>query len=184
MRNLAAIAILALGLFLSPAAEAAEMSFHDFKFTSIEGKPMSGADFDGKVVLAVNTASFCGFTKQYTDLQALWDKYKGRGLVVLGLPSNDFGQQEPGSSAEIKTFCETNFSVDFPMTEKVKVTGADAHPFYQWAAKHVGVIGSPKWNFHKYLIAPDGHLAEWFATTTSPQSDKVEKAIEKLLPNG
>lgn len=174
--------VLACTLAVVSTPEAKAMSFHDFAFTSIEGTPMSGSDFTGKVVLAVNTASFCGFTKQYTELQTLWETYKDRGLVVLGLPSNDFGAQEPGSSEEIKDFCTTNFSVDFPMTEKVVVKGDNAHPFYAWAGAQVGMLGRPKWNFHKYLIGPDGQVANWFATTTSPMADKVTTAIEKLLP--
>ncbi len=158
------------------------MTFHDFDFQTIDGQPLPAKSFAGKAVLVVNTASFCGFTKQYEGLQALWSKYRDRGLVVLGVPSNDFGAQEPGSADEIKTFCETNFSVDFPLAGKVHVKGDDAHPFYKWAAKEVGVVGSPKWNFHKYLIAPDGGIADWFATTTDPLSAKVSKAVEAVLP--
>ena len=103
-------------------------------------------------------------------------------MIVLGVPSNDFGQQEPGKEDEIKTFCETNFNVDFPMTTKQKVKGKDAHPFYKWAGKKVGITGSPKWNFHKYLIAPDGTLSEWFATTTAPDAHNLIKAVEAVLP--
>lgn len=157
------------------------MTFHDFQFTSIEGEPLPASSFAGKAVLVVNTASLCGFTKQYAGLQALWDQYRDKGLVVLGVPSNDFGGQEPGAEGEIKDFCETNFNVDFPMTTKQHVKGAEAHPFYQWANAQVGVIGQPRWNFHKYLIAPDGTLADWFATTTAPESNKVTTAVEKLL---
>ena len=118
----------------------------------------------------VNTASRCGFTKQYADLQDLWERFQECGLVVLGVPSNDFGSQEPGSEREIKTFCEVNFNVDFPMTSKVQVKGDDAHPFYRWAGGEVGALGKPRWNFHKYLIGPDGRLVEWFSTPTKPTS--------------
>jgi len=172
-----------LGLSFPTSAGAKPMTFYDFSFTSIDGSPLPAKTYQGKAVLVVNTASFCGFTKQYAALQAVWTKYRNRGLVVLGVPSNDFGSQEPGSEAEIKTFGEANFDVDFPMTSKYKVKGADAHPFYKWAAEQVGMLGTPKWNFHKYLIAPDGMLVDWFSTTTAPDSDKVERAIEAVLPN-
>ncbi|WP_379875379.1 glutathione peroxidase [Lacibacterium aquatile] len=157
-------------------------SAHDFSFKTIDGQPMPLAQYKGKAVLVVNTASQCGFTKQYDGLQALYEKYKDKGLIVLGVPSNDFGGQEPGTAEEIKDFCETNFSVDFPLADKQVVSGDDAHPFYKWAGEQVGVAGRPRWNFHKYLIAPDGHLADWFSTVTDPGSDKVTAAVEKLLP--
>ena len=179
--NKRALVFLTLALFTSLQAGAKSMSFHDFNFTAIEGGILSTRDFSGKAVLVVNTASFCGFTKQYGALQELWEKYRDRGLVVLGVPSNDFGSQEPGSENNIKKFCETNFSINFPMTAKAKVKGKDAHPFFIWAREQVGVVGSPKWNFHKYLIGPDGQLLDWFASTTKPDSIKVKDAIEKAL---
>ena len=161
-------------------AEAANA--HDFHFTAIDGKDLPLSTFKGKAVLVVNTASQCGFTPQYAGLQALWRAYRERGLVVLGVPSNDFGGQEPGSHAEIKQFCEVNFNVDFPLTEKQTVSGAEAHPFYKWAADELGATAKPRWNFHKYLIAPDGRLVDWFSTPTNPMSDKVKKAVESVLP--
>jgi glutathione peroxidase len=139
------------------------------------------AIYRGKVLLVVNTASRCGFTHQYGDLQAVWDSYRGRGLVVLGVPSNDFGAQEPGTEKEIKTFCQVNFDVDFPMTTKVHVKGDNAHPFYKWAGGQVGMAGVPQWNFHKYLIGPDGALIDWFSTPTAPTSGKIKRAIEAQL---
>jgi glutathione peroxidase len=154
---------------------------HAFSFETIDGAALPLSDFEGKAVLVVNTASQCGFTPQYTDLEALWDTYKDKGLVVLGVPSNDFGGQEPGTEAEIKDFCATNFDVSFPMTAKTVVKGSDAHPFYAWARKELGFLAAPKWNFHKYLIAPDGTLADWFSTPTSPTSDKVKAAVETAL---
>ena len=173
-------------LFLSPgvtfANESRPMTAHDFSFTSIEGDPMPMASFAGKAVLIVNTASHCGFTGQYADLQDLWSRYREKGFVLLGVPSNDFGGQEPGSEAEIKKFCEVNFDVDFPLTEKVRVKGDGAHPFYEWAGNQLGFEAKPRWNFHKYLIAPDGRLADWFSTPTSPTSGKVIKAVESVLP--
>ncbi len=182
MRAVSVLVILLLGLSAPQSAGANNMTFHDFEFTAIEGDPLPASDFEGKAVLVVNTASFCGFTKQYEQLQQTWDSYKDRGLVVLGIPSNDFGSQEPGTEAEIKEFCETNFAIDFPMTTKQRVKGADAHPFYQWARDQVGMVGSPKWNFHKYLIGTDGELIDWFSTPTSPTSAKMTKAIEAALP--
>lgn len=157
-------------------------SAHSFAFTSIDGHPLSLGQFAGKAVLVVNTASQCGFTKQYDDLQALWERYRDRGLIVLGVPSNDFGGQEPGSEADIKEFCEVNFAVDFPMTAKQQVTGALAHPFYRWAAAQLGPGATPKWNFHKYLLAADGRLVTWFSTLTRPTAPSVIDAIEKHLP--
>ena len=154
---------------------------HDFSFTSIEGDALPLSRFHGKTILLVNTASQCGFTEQYKHLQTLWTRYRKRGLIVLGVPSNDFGKQEPGKEAEIKKFCEVNFNVDFPLTAKVHVTGARAHPFYKWAIEKLGLVGKPRWNFHKYLIGPGGYLVDWYSTVTSPTSQKVISAIEAQL---
>jgi len=169
--------------FLTGPAGAADPagSAHDFSFTAIEGGALPLAQYKGKIVLLVNTASQCGFTHQYAGLQDLWQRYRDRGLIVLGVPSNDFGGQEPGTEAEIKTFCEVNFDVDFPMTAKVQVTGEGAHPFYRWAADQFGVMAKPRWNFHKYLIGPDGRAVEWFSTATAPTADTVIRAIEAQL---
>ena len=165
------------------ASETTNKSAHGFIFKSIDGEHLPLSSFSGKAVLLVNTASYCGFTSQYTDLQDLWKRYQGRGLVVLGVPSDDFGGQEPGAEAEIKTFCEVNFDVDFPLTEKVQVKGVAAHPFYKWAAAEFGMVAKPRWNFHKYLVTPDGQLADWFSRPTSPVSARVIKAVEAVLPN-
>lgn len=158
---------------------------YGFSFTSITGEPLPLDAFRGKAVLVVNTASKCGFTKQYAGLQSLYDAYGERGLVVLGVPANDFAGQEPGTEAEIKQFCEGVYKITFPMTEKTTVVGKDAHPFYKWAAaqKKGGLIFSaPRWNFHKYLIAPDGTLAGSFASQVGPESDELKAAIEAALP--
>lgn len=168
-------------LFTGPAAAGSAQSAHDFSFTAIEGGDLPLSQYKGKVVLLVNTASLCGFTPQYDDLQAVWERYRERGLVVLGVPSNDFGGQEPGSAAEIKEFCEVNFSIDFPLTTKEHVVGDAAHPFYRWAAEQLGFAAKPRWNFHKYLIGPDGTLADWFSTVTKPTAPKVTEAIEAQL---
>ena len=155
---------------------------HAFTFQAIEGGDLPLSRFAGKAVLVVNTASNCGFTPQYSALQDVWSRYRDKGLVVLGVPSNDFGGQEPGSTMKIKEFCEVNFNVDFPMTGKVRIRDDTPHPFYAWAFKELGGIAKPRWNFHKYLLAPDGRLVEWFSSPTSPLSNKVIKAIEANLP--
>jgi glutathione peroxidase len=154
-------------------------SAHDFEFASIDGKPLKLSQFAGKPVLVVNTASECGLTPQYAGLQALSEKYAPRGLVVLGVPSNDFGGQEPGTEAEIKSFCATNYKVTFPMTAKNKVVGAGAHPLYKWAAAAGGE--APKWNFHKYLIGADGTLAATFGSKVPPGDPALASAIEAAL---
>lgn len=174
-------ATLLMGTAMTPQAAGAGPA-HQFSFTSIDGEPMSMADFAGKAVLVVNTASRCGFTRQYDGLQSVWETYRDRGLIVLGVPSNDFGNQEPGTEAEIKAFCETNFAVDFPMTEKQVVTGAKAHPFYRWAVDTGGADKAPGWNFHKYLISPDGELVASIPTRVSPTDPQAIEMIEKALP--
>jgi len=179
MRNVL-IALAGLCWLLLPTGGFA-MSAFDFAFTSIDGKPLPMAQFKGKPVLLVNTASQCGFTPQYEALEKLWEAYKDKGLVVLAVPSNDFGGQEPGTAAEIKTFCESKFGIEFPMTDKEAVIGPKAHPLYQWIASQLGEGGAPKWNFHKYLIAPDGTLAEAWPSRVAPMSAEVTGAVEKLL---
>jgi glutathione peroxidase len=156
------------------------MTAYDFDFESIEGGSLPLKAWRGKPILVVNTASFCGFTPQYTDLEKLWGKYKDRGLVVLGVPSNDFGQQEPGSAKEIKAFCET-YDVSFPLTEKQKVLGPEAHPFYRWIAAELGDAGVPRWNFHKYLIDANGDLAGAWPSRVTPLSPEVTGAVEQAL---
>jgi glutathione peroxidase len=182
MNGLLRLGLLAL-LLLTPAAanSGPAATAHDFTFTSIDGEPLPLSSFAGRAVLVVNTASFCGFTRQYAGLQALWERYRDRGLVVLGVPSNDFGGQEPGSEAEIKKFCEVNFDVDFPLTKKAQVVGPDAHPFYRWAAEQLGAAAVPRWNFHKYLVGPDGRLVAWFPTATEPGAPEVADAIEASI---
>lgn len=159
----------------------AEKTAYDFDFQSLKGKPLPLAEFAGRPLLIVNTASKCGFTPQYKELEAIWQKYRDDGLVVLGVPSNDFANQEPGGAAEIANFCETNFGVDFPLTEKVRVKGANAHPLFQWLAREGGFLSRPRWNFYKYVIGKDGKLVDWFASTTTPGSAKMQRAIEKAV---
>lgn len=160
---------------------AASERAHDFSFTSIDGEPLPLSTFQGKVVMVVNTASFCGFTQQYAGLQSLWERYRDQGFVLLGVPSNDFGGQEPGSEAEIKQFCEVNFDIDFPLTEKQQVKGAKAHPFYGWARAVLGDDQAPRWNFHKYLIDREGLLTNAFGTSVRPDDPKLVSTIEGLL---
>ncbi len=154
---------------------------HRFAFTSIDGEELPLGGWRGQPVLVVNTASYCGYTPQYRDLEALWQSYRDRGLVVLGVPSNDFGQQEPGSAAEIKQFCETQYAIDFPLTQKYQVVGGEAHPFYRWIAESLGEAGAPRWNFHKYLIDPEGELAGAWPSSIAPGDRRITGEIDKLL---
>ena len=155
---------------------------YQFEFMSIDGEKLPLDAWRGRPVLVVNTASFCGYTPQYSDLEALWRRYRDRGLVVLGVPSNDFGRQEPGSATEIKEFCATNYSVDFPMAEKCHVIGGRAHPFYQWIAASLGEGAAPRWNFHKYLVGPDGQLTGAWPAQVVPSDSRITGEIERLLP--
>jgi glutathione peroxidase len=156
-------------------------SAYDYAFTSIDGEPMPLSAFEGKAVLVVNTASRCGLTPQYAGLQALWSAYRDRGLVVLGVPSNDFGGQEPAPEAEIKSFCETRYDVDFPMTSKAVVKGERAHPFYRWALAEIGDDAEPKWNFHKILLGPNGRIVRGFGSRTEPGDPELREAIDRSL---
>ena len=154
---------------------------YDYKFNDLDGRELNLINFKKKVIVVVNVASQCGFTKQYEDMQKVWNKYQDKGVVMLGIPSNDFGKQEPGSSEEIKNFCEAKFGITFPMTEKVSVKGENAHPFYIWARENHGRSAIPKWNFHKIIIGKDGKVLDTFASMTNPSSKKFIKAIEKAL---
>ena len=154
---------------------------YDFQFNDLDGSPLSLSEYKGKIIIAVNVASQCGFTKQYEDMQKVWEKYQSKGIIMLGIPSNDFGKQEPGTSKEIKNFCEAKFGITFPMTEKVIVKGDDAHPFYLWAKKNHGKSAVPKWNFHKIIIDKTGKVAKTFSSITNPSSQKFKSAIEELL---
>lgn len=158
------------------------MNGFDFTFTSIDGAPLPLAPYRGHPVLVVNTASFCGFTPQYRELEALWRSYRDRGLLVIGVPSNDFGAQEPGSPAEIREFCESRYAVDFPLTAKAMVIGPDAHPFYRWIAAELGEAWAPRWNFHKYLVGPDGTLAGAWPSAVRPTDVAITAEIDRLLP--
>ena len=155
--------------------------FFDFDIKDINEETFALDKLKNKTVLLVNVASNCGFTKQYTELQELYEKYSEKGLVVLGVPSNQFGGQEPGNNNEIKNFCETNFNITFPMTTKIDVKGKNAHPIYLWAKENHGNSAIPKWNFHKILINKQGKIEETYSSFTKPMSDKVIKKLEEIL---
>jgi glutathione peroxidase len=154
---------------------------YDFAFRRIDGGKLPLSEFRDKALLVVNVASQCGLTPQYAGLEGLWKAKRGAGLIVLGVPCNDFGSQEPGSEDEIKTFCETRFSVDFPMTAKEHVLGPDAHPLYKWVVGQLGEAAAPGWNFHKYLFARDGSLAGTFGSRTEPNAPELVQAVDEAL---
>ena len=154
---------------------------YDFNFKDLDGTPLNLSEYRGKVIVAINVASQCGFTSQYEDMQQVWEKYRSKGIIILGIPSNDFGKQEPGSNEDIKNFCEAKFGISFPMTEKVSVKGSEAHPFYIWARENYGKSAIPKWNFHKIIIDKHGEIAETFSSITKPSSEKFIKILEKLI---
>ena len=154
----------------------------DFSFKSVDGSALNLAEHKGKVIIVVNVASRCGFTNQYEGLQTLWKTYKDKGVLVVGVPSNNF-RQEPGSNKEIKDFCESTFGIDFPITEKQSVLGSDAHPFFIWAKKNYGSGAIPKWNFHKIIIGKNGKVVETLASVTKPSSKKFISIIEQEIKN-
>ena len=157
-----------------------EKIFFDFKINSITGDVIDLNDFKGKPVLIVNTASYCGFTKQYDDMQELWEKYRDRGLVVLGVPSNSFNQEKTKNN-EVKEFCEVNFNINFPLTEITDVKGDNSHEIYKWAKENYGKSAVPKWNFYKILINKQGKIEDTYASLTNPTSKKIIKKVESLL---
>ena len=159
-----------------------EKLFYDFSINDVSGNKINFIDFKNKIILLVNTASYCGFTSQYNELQIIWDKYKNNNFIVLGVPSNSFNQEKK-TNEEVKKFCEFNFNITFPITEIVEVKGDNAHPIYKWAKKNYGVSAQPKWNFHKILINKDGKVEDAFASFTKPTSKKITNKIEKLINN-
>ena len=167
------------GLFSMGSKTYAEIAYN-FKFNGIDGTQINLTDYENKVLVVVNVASRCGFTPQYSDLQKVWEDYKDKDVIIIGVPTNNF-KQEPGSNKEIKDFCETNFNINFPMTEKIDVIGKNAHPFFKWARENYGNGAIPKWNFHKIIIGKDGKVANTFSSITRPSSEKFRKAIEKLI---
>ena len=172
------VALLSLSL-ISEVSMAACPELLNHRMNNLDGKPIDLCEFAGKVVMAVNTASYCGNTPQYKGLEALYQKYKDKGLVVVGFPANDFGSQEPGSAKEIKNFCELTYGVKFPMVEKTSVVAGKANPVFAELEKITG--DAPEWNFHKYLIARDGKRAFSYSARTQPESGEIVKQIENLL---
>lgn len=154
---------------------------HDFSFTSIDGEALPLSAFEGKAVLVVNTASRCGLTPQYEGLERLYSDWRDKGLVVLGVPCNQFAGQEPGAEAEIKGFCSLNYGVDFPMTGKTLVKDEGRHPFYAWAESELGEAAVPVWNFHKILIDPKGEAVAAFGPRTEPESPEIIEAVGAAL---
>jgi glutathione peroxidase len=176
--------LLLLILLIGTVAMAGEKSIYDFTMNSIDGEPTPLSKYQGKVVLLVNVASRCGFTPQYTALEKVYEKYKDRGFVIVGIPANNFGGQEPGSNQEIKTFCSTKYNVTFPMMAKVSVKGDDKTPLYQFLTDKTAnssVAGEIQWNFTKFLIGPDGHPLARFEPNVTPDSPELTGAIEKAL---
>ena len=173
--------IITMSLFTMSAAANYDKLAYDFNFNDLDGSPLNLSEYKDKVIVIVNVASQCGFTTQYEDMQKVWEKYQQKGMVMLGVPSNDFGGQEPGNNKEIKNFCEAKFGITFPMTEKVTVKGENAHPFYKWAEKNFGKSAIPKWNFHKIIINKEGKVQDTFASITNPSSKRFISVIEKTL---
>lgn len=175
---------LLLGLVLLMAGTTfAASNIYDFTLPNIEGKPMPLTDFKGKVILMVNVASQCGYTPQYTALEAIYEKYKAQGFVIVGFPANNFGAQEPGTNEEIKTFCTRKYSVTFPMYSKVSVKGDDQTPLYQYLTKDTPapIAGDINWNFTKFLVDRKGNVVQRFESKVTPDSPEVTSAIEQLL---
>jgi len=181
MKQLLIIFLLMFGILEKASANYSKLVY-DFEFNSIDGNKIKLSNFKDKVLVVVNVASRCGYTPQYEDLQLLWSNYKNKNLIVIGVPTNNF-KQEPGNNSEIKDFCETNFGINFPMTEKTNVIGKDAHPFYKWAKKNHGIAAIPKWNFHKIVIGKNGKVVDTFASFTKPTSGKFLNLIEKEIKN-
>lgn len=179
------ISIISTFLFLLVSAQtqivaSEKLDAYSFQFSSIDGGTIFLSSFRGSVILVVNTASKCGLTGQFQGLQNLWERYRDSGLIILGVPSNDFFQ-EPGNNIEIRDFCSLNYNIDFPMTTKTHVVSEEAHPFYVWAEQQLGSDSAPRWNFHKLLINSKGQLVTWFSSQTPPEGKKVTEAIDKLL---
>ena len=154
--------------------------FYDISIKSIDGDYINLSEYKEKIILIVNVASNCGFTKQYEDLQNLWEKFRDKGLIVLVIPSKSFNQ-EKNNEKEVKEFCEINFNINFPMTSIFEVKGTNAHEIYKWAYKNYGSSTTPKWNFHKILINKDGKIEDSFLSFTNPMSKKIVSKIENLL---
>ena len=159
----------------------ANSDFYDLSFESIDGNTISLKEFKNKPIIVVNSASFCGFTYQYEQLENLYQKHKKNGLVIIAIPSNDFGGQEYKDNQKVKEFCKVNFNISFPITTITQVKGKNRHPFFKWVEKEAGYLSLPKWNFYKYLISKDGKLSSWFSSVTKPSSDKFLKGLRNIM---
>tara|TARA_Y100000590_G_scaffold450139_1_gene589343 strand:+ start:366 stop:911 length:546 start_codon:yes stop_codon:yes gene_type:complete len=180
MKKFTLITLIIMFFLKNPAMSNYEKVFYDFKIESITGEIIDFNDYKNHVVLIVNTASYCGFTKQYSDLQDLWDRYKDKGLLVIGIPSDSFNQEKKNNN-EVKNFCEVNFSINFPLTVITQVKGENAHEIFKWAKDNYGKSAVPKWNFYKILINKEGKIEETFSSFTKPTSKKIIDKIETLL---
>ena len=181
IQTLLIILVTVMFSFSNKASATYDKLIYDFEIESITGEKINFSKYKHKVILLVNVASQCGFTKQYTDLQKLWETYKDKGLIVVGLPSNQFGEQEPGTNAEIQNFCKVNFNINFPMTTKINVKGENIEPIYKWASENYGKKAIPKWNFYKILINKNGKIEQTYSSMTNPMSKKLTKDIEEIL---
>ena len=173
--------IIMFGFFNSVSANYSNLAYK-YTFNGIDGSIIDLNEFKNKILVVVNVASRCGYTPQYEELQKLWTNYKDKDLIIIGVPTNNF-KQEPGSNKEIKDFCETNFGINFPMTEKTNVIGKNAHPFYKWAKENYGIGAIPKWNFHKIIVGRNGKVIDTFASFTKPNSKKFLNTINKEIKN-
>ena len=180
MKKTILIGLIIMFFFKNSVLANYEKNFFDFKIENINGEIIELAEYKNKVVLMVNTASYCGFTKQYEDLQNLYDEYKSKGLIVLGVPSNSFNQEKK-SNNEVKKFCQVNFNINFPLTSITEVKGDNAHEIFKWASQNHGKSAIPKWNFHKILINKKGKIEDVFSSFTKPTSSKIIKKIEEIL---
>ena len=178
MNKLFIILIITFGAFMQNKAFS---NAYDFTFTYIDGKPFNLKDFIGKPILIVNTASLCGFTNQYKDLEDLHQQYEKKELIIIAIPSNDFGSQELKSNEKVKDFCQTNFNITFLLTEITSIKGKNGHLFFKWVKNQEGLLSFPKWNFYKYFINKDGELHSWYSSITKPNSEKIKKAIDILI---
>jgi glutathione peroxidase len=193
LKLLAALSIVILGSGLTmslpegqagekgPLVAAKSTSLYDFTMDDIDGKPVNLGQYRGKVLLLVNTASLCGNTPQYTDLETVYEQYRDKGLEILAFPANNFGQQEPGSNAEIKGFCLTKYSVSFPLFSKISVKGSDKHPLYRFLTEQSPFPGEVEWNFQKYLVDRSGNVVGRFHHRTKPLSPEIVQAVERVL---
>ena len=181
MKKLVFIGLLIIMFFFKNSVSANyDKVFYDFQLNSISGEVIDLKEYKNKVILVVNTASYCGFTKQYDGLQKLWEKYQSKGLIVLGTPSDSFNQEKK-TNKDVKEFCEVNFNINFPLTEIIEVKGEKAHPIYKWAKKNYGNSAIPKWNFHKILINKEGKVQNTYSSLTKPMSNKIISEIDNIL---